>query len=106
MQKLKIRDTFTEFDKDYDYLNGNAEAVVYFIFRKSRVLKANLFVMKRYEAAKFCSRKETKGPSWALCFSTHKRNWRNELKLFKRDDGRFSALLEELNIIPMYRKTD
>ena len=106
MQKLRNNDTFTDYDPNYNYEDDNAEAVIYFITPKGKTSKPNLFVMKRYEAIKFCSRKETKGTRWALCFSTHKRNWKNELKNFRKDDGRFNELLEELGIEPIYRKLD
>lgn len=80
----------------------NEEAVIYLINKSGKNLKSNLFVMKRFEAVKFCSDERTKGNDWSLCFSIHKRNWRNELKTFRKNDGRFDDILEELNIIPIF----
>lgn len=99
----KYIDTFTLYDKNFNYENEDAEAVVYLISPSGKNNKPNLFVMKRKEAVNFCSRKETKGTNWALCFSTHKRNWREQLKLFRKDNGKFDDLLNELNIQPIYR---
>lgn len=100
MQKSKneFKDTFTEYDENFNYEDENAEAVVYFINHSGKNTKPNLFVMKRSDAVKLCSSKKTKGANWALCFSTHKRNWRNELKFFRKDDGRFDELIKSLNI--------
>lgn len=101
--KNEFCDTFTKYDENFNYLDDDVEAVVYLINPSGKNLKPNLFVMKREEAVKFCSRKETKGTNWALCFSTHKRNWRDKLKSFRKDNGKFDDLLKELNIEPIYR---
>ena len=107
MPKLKREnkyiDTFINYDKNYNYEDENAEAVIYLINPSGKNLKPNLFVMKRKDAVKFCSRKETKGHNWALCFTTHKRDWRDKLKLFRKDNGKFDELLQELNIELIYR---
>ena len=87
-----------------NYYDDNAEAVIYLINRSGKNTTPNIFVMKRKDAVKFCSNDKTKGIDWALCFSTHKTNWRKELKLFRKDDGRFNDLLKELNIQPIYRR--
>jgi hypothetical protein len=80
------------------------EAVVYFSFLKPVGKPNNLFVMKKEDAIKFCSRNETKGKTFMLCFTTHKKNWRNELKSFIKDDGRYNELIKELNIDIIYKK--
>ena len=107
MPKLKKEnkyiDTFTNYDKNYNYEDEDAEAVIYVINPSGKNRKPNLFVMKRKDAVKFCSRKETKGNNWALCFTTHKRDWRDKLKLFRKDNGKFDELLQELDIELIYR---
>ena len=66
-----------------------------------------LYVMKRKEAAAFCSRPETQGAAGNrfYAFTTYRRNWREELKDFREDDGRFAPLLRELGITPIFVKT-
>lgn len=102
-EKNKYIDTFTIYDKNFNYEDENAEAVVYLINPSGKNNKPNLFVMKRKDAVKFCSCKETKGVNWSLCFTTHKRDWRDKLKLFRKDNGKFDDLLKELNIEVIYR---
>ena len=58
-EKNKYIDTFTIYDKNYNYEDDDAEAVIYLINPSGKNLKPNLFVMKRKDAVKFCSRKET-----------------------------------------------
>jgi len=98
---------FTAYDEDCDYMADDAEAVVYLISLSGRLKNTALYVMKRHEAVLFCSRDETQSRngnmSWAYCFTTHRRDWRDELKTFRKDDGRFGWLLEELGIVPIYR---
>ena len=98
---------FTSFDENYDYYADNAEAVIYLISPGGQLKNTALYVMQRYEAVLFCEHEETAknyGPmAWAYCFTTHRRNWRNELDTFRKDDGRFNKLLQELNIKPIYR---
>jgi len=91
--------------KDFDYYDDNAEAVVYLIFQKGLTDCNNVYVMKREEAVRFCSRKETAGNNWAFAFTTYSRDWRESIdKDFRKDDGRFDWLLKELGIEPIYRK--
>lgn len=80
------------------------EAVVYFSFFKPVGKPNNLFVMKKEDAIKFCNRDETKGKNFMLCFTVHKKNWRNELNTFVKDDGRYNELIKKLNIDIIYKK--
>jgi len=97
---------FTSYDDDYDYESDDAEAVVYLISRSGKLKNTALYVMKRIDAVTFCERPETDSNnvimSWAYCFTTHRREWREELDTFRKDDGRFTALLDELGIKPIY----
>ena len=101
---------FTTYNEIFDYEADDTEAVVYLISPSSRLRCTSLYVMKRHEAVKFCSRPETSYSSgfmhWAYCFTTHKRDWRYHPDHFRKDDGRFDKLLEELEIIPIYRGGD
>ncbi len=90
-----------------DRYADNAEAVVYLIFESGRFEKSRLFVMSRKNAIKFCSRLETSGQGvggkWACAFTTYIDDWRQCLGTFRKEDGRFDRLLEELGINPIYR---
>jgi len=106
-EPVKNNSGFTSFDENYNYEADEAEAVVYLISRSGQLSNTALYVMRRDEAVLFCEREETAknhGPmSWAYCFTTHRRDWRNELDTFRKDDGRFDKLLAELGIDPIYR---
>jgi len=94
----------------YNYESDNAEALVYPISHSGKLKNTALYVMKRCEAVRFCERKETACNnginSWAYCFTTHRRAWRDELDTFRKDDGRFDKLLKEMGIQPIYRGGD
>jgi len=98
---------FTGQDDGYDYEDDEAEAVVYLISRSGRMRNTALYVMKRHEAVTFCGCTETASDngamSWAYCFTTHKRDWRDSPDIFRADDGRFDGLLAEMGIDPIYR---
>ena len=102
-----MTDCWAVSDEDFDYEANDAEAVVYLISQSGQPRNACLYVMKRSEAVEFCSHQGTAVKSgamaWAYCFTTHRRYWREELDTFRRDDGRFDWLLEELGIEPIYR---
>jgi len=63
--------------------------------------------MKRSDAVKFCERPETAKfggvMPWAYCFTTHNREWRQNPEIFRKEDGRFDYLLDELGINPIHR---
>jgi len=106
--KIKNNSGFTSFDEDFDYYADNAEAVVFLISQSGKLRNTCLYVMKRHEAVAFCKRPETAknqgSMSWAYCFTTYKRDWRNQMDNFRKDDGRFDWLLKELGIVPIYRR--
>ncbi|MDR2594545.1 MAG: hypothetical protein LBC87_07235 [Fibromonadaceae bacterium] len=108
-EKLKAKFNGMEFKGNYDYYADDAEAVV-FLINKSGINPVNcLYVMKRVDAIKFCSRKETSKQegfmSWSYMFTTYKTNWREDLDSFREDDGRFEKLFEELGINLIYAKS-
>jgi len=98
---------FTSYDDYFDYEDDNAEAVVFLISPSGQLRNTCLYVMKREEAQRFCERPETcsNNPTrmWSYVFTTHKRDWRDNLDHFRKDDKRFDKLLNELNIKPIYR---
>lgn len=107
--KLKAKFQGLDYKKNYDYYADEAEAVVY-IITQSGINPVNcLYVMKRRDAVAFCQRPETASNngnrSWAFMFTTYKTDWREDLDSFRRDDGRFDKLLEELGITPIYVKS-
>jgi len=90
--------------KDYDYYNDNAEAVVYLIMKSGKNTCNCVFVMTRKEAVMFCERDETQGNMWFFAFTTYRVDWRDTIdKDFRKDDGRFNWLLDELGIVPIFR---
>lgn len=85
----------------------DAEAVVYMITMSSSLPMRRLFVMRLADAVRFCSDPRTagrgRGGPWAYAFTTHQRDWRDELDAFRPEDGRFDGLLADLGIEPIYR---
>ena len=99
--RKSIEDTF-------DYEADNAEAVIYLITKSGKLNKQRLlYVMKRSEAIQFCTANETRSingnMSWAYAFTTHRRDWRECLDEFRKDDGRFNGLLLSMGITPIYK---
>lgn len=80
---------------------NDTEVIVYFSFLHPINKPNNLFIMKKSDAMKFCSREETHGNAWFLGFTSHKKD--ASVKTFVKDDGRFDDLLEELKITPIFR---
>jgi len=102
--ELKSKTATLEID-DYNYEDDEAEAVVYCSAQGG--WNGDYFVMKRFEAVKFCEHPSTKSNNhvraWAFFFTTHRRDWHEfRHKTFRADDGRFDKLLKELNIEPLY----
>jgi hypothetical protein len=88
---VKNNSGFTSFEEKYGYEADDAEAVVFLISPSGQLKNTALYVMKRHEAVTFCEHEETAKPygarAWAYCFTTHRRDWRNELDTFRKDDG-------------------
>ena len=88
-------------DEDISY-ESNAEALVYLVSRNGKFQQKYLYVMRRIDAMRFLSDERTAGQDWMLVFTTTRKDWRDHLDKFVKDDGRFNDLLNTLRINPIY----